>query len=106
MWATCCRESLGLSARISEGHRGKIFGIWCLSSAAGFIWFYALRAGQSNAGGSARTFYAIGLMTLLVDAAVVTPWTCAANAVAYDDLMRLADAMNHSRGHIQQAPAE
>lgn len=99
-------KSLALSARISKGHRGKIFGIWCLSSAAGFIWFSALRAGQSNAGGSAQTFYAIGLATLLVDAVVIAPWTCAANAVAYEDLMLLADAANHSRGQSQQAPAE
>lgn len=99
-------ESLSLSAKISRGHRGRIFGIWCLSSAASFIWFYALRAGQSNASGSARAFYAIGLIALLVDAVVVTPWTCAANAVAYDDLMRLADAANRSRDQNQQAPAE
>ena len=109
-------ESLALSARISKGHRGRIFGVWCLSSAAGFIWFYALRAGQSNAGGLGRTLYAIGLITLLVDAVVVTPWTCAANAVAYDDLMLLADAAavgtveagltNQPRDERTQAPPE
>lgn len=98
--------SLALSARISRGHRGKIFGVWCLSSAAAFIWYCALRAGQSNAGGLGRTFYAIALVTLLVDALVVTPWTCAANAIAYDDLMLLADAANSRHDEGQQAPAE
>jgi len=83
--------SLKLSASISTGHRGKIFGIWFISTVPGLIAFYFLRAGQSNAGGNGPTSYAIAVVLMLVDAIILGPWTCAANAAAYDDLVSRQD---------------
>jgi len=83
--------SLTLSATISAGHRGKIFGIWCISGVSAVVAIYFLRAGQSNLGGNGPMFYAIAVVVSLVEAVILGPWTCAANAVAYDDLVALQD---------------
>jgi len=85
-------EALNVSGRITAGHRGKLFGVWCLNNVLGVAVIAFIRAWQSNAGEGGPALLAMAIVIALVSVVIVEPWTCAANAVAYEDLVSLHDA--------------
>jgi hypothetical protein len=83
-------ESIDISGRITQGHVGKIFGLYLLTGALSFLShpFYKGLGLGSLASEFDGALVLIGAVPFLASLLVVTPWMHASLAAAYDSLTR------------------
>ena len=82
-------ESFDISGRITRGHLGKIFCLYLLAGILSFMsqpFYMGLGLGAFSSGFDGELVL-IGAVPFLVSLLVVTPWTTASLAAAYDSLV-------------------
>jgi len=85
-------KALRLSAKITKGHRGKLFGVFLIATVPSLIASPLFKAWQSHKEQWGLTPLAIAVVLELITVLIIMPWTCAANASAYDSLISQPEA--------------
>ncbi len=80
-------EAIRFSGKITQGHKVKLFGVFLIEAAPTILALPFSHPWQSHREQWGLTPLAIWVVLQLISALIITPWTCAANASAYDSLI-------------------